>query len=73
MSESRSVIFYAKCGIGKLIKRLLGVEHDTLLFRESYSSNKMEVCQIIIPSIEPSNSIPVLRVYSVHSVTFEAI
>ena len=41
--------------------------------RESYSSHKMEVCQIIIPSIEPSNSIPVLRVYSVHSVTFEAI
>ena len=33
----------------------------------------MEVCQIIIPPIEPSNNIPVLRVYSVHSVTFEAI
>ena len=33
----------------------------------------MEMCQIIIPPIEPSNSIPVLRVYSVHSVTFQAI
>ena len=30
--ESSSVIFYAKCGIGKLIKRWLGVEHDTVLF-----------------------------------------
>ena len=32
MSESSSVIFYAKCVIGKLIKRLLGVDHDTVLF-----------------------------------------
>ena len=32
MSESSYVIFYAKCGIGKLIKRWLGVEHDTVLF-----------------------------------------
>ena len=44
MSESRSVIFYAKCGIGKLIKRLLGVENDTVLFSslgESVKSAKM--------------------------------
>ena len=31
-SESSSVIFYAKYGIGKLVKRWLGVEHDTVLF-----------------------------------------
>ena len=32
MWESSSVIFYAKCGIEKLIKRWLGVDHDTVLF-----------------------------------------
>ena len=44
MSESSSVIFYAKCGIGKLIKRWLGVEHDTVLFSsvgEAVKSAKM--------------------------------
>ena len=44
MSESSSVIFCAKCRIGKLIKRLLGVEHDTVLFSslgESVKSAKM--------------------------------
>ena len=44
MSESSSVIFYAKCGIGKLIKRWLGVDHDTVLFSslgEAVKSAKM--------------------------------
>ena len=44
MSESSSVIFYANCGIGKLIKRWLGVEHGTVLFSslgEAVKSAKM--------------------------------
>lgn len=44
MSESSSMIFYAKCGIGKLIKRWLGVEHGTVLFSsvgEAVKSAKM--------------------------------
>ena len=44
MSESSSVIFYAKYGIGKLIKRWLRVERDTVLFSslgEAVKSAKM--------------------------------
>ena len=55
MSESSSVIFYAKCGIGKLIKRWLGVEHDIVFFSsvgEAVKSAKMYLHKSFVNSIK---------------------